>query len=55
MTQDQINKSQQNAFDLQGYMGRDISRLYDPLDFNQRLNKFGINSDYDYLSFLKNR
>jgi len=36
-----------------GYMGRELSRLYDPLDFSQRLNKFGINTDYDYLSFLK--
>tara|TARA_R100001510_G_scaffold57741_1_gene67331 strand:- start:2457 stop:3482 length:1026 start_codon:yes stop_codon:yes gene_type:complete len=36
-----------------GYMGRELSRLYDPLDFNQRLNKFGVNANYDYLSFLK--
>jgi len=34
-------------------MGNELTRLYDPIDFNQRLNKFGINTDYDYLSFLK--
>lgn len=55
MTQDQINKSQQNAFNFQGYMGNDISQLYNPTDFNQRLNKFGVNSKFDYLSFLNNR
>jgi len=38
-----------------GYMGNELTRLYDPIDFNQRLNKFGINTDYDYLSFLKKK
>ena len=55
MTQDQINKSQQNAFNFQGYMGNDISQLYNPIDFTQRMNKFGVNSKFDYLSFLNNR
>lgn len=55
MTQDQINKSQQNAFNFQGYMGNDISKLYNPIDFTQRMNKFGIDSKFDYLSFLNNR
>lgn len=51
--QNDFKRNQQNSFDLQGYMGNEIAQLYNPQDFSQRLNKFGVNDQFDYLKYLQ--
>lgn len=38
---------------FRGYMGNELAALYNPEDFNQTLAKYNIDSNFDYLSFLK--